>query len=273
MNEANLNNLNAKKCREDKNFEDTMRFYQEGLEVGAVGKLLQPNDKDITKKNRYNEFIKRYTSNKSNISKVNSDIQNVNDNKINDDLKVNENDGTNICENEMSLSKQDEIDSFFDEINFNTGNFDLDFASKNRKHNKIRGILYSIILIVCLGTIIFFAYKIKLLNKKIYLMQMTVSEYEMTKQKLELITAENKNMKTMIEDLSNREIDNTQSHNQDKTVPTEKNIPKEYVVQKGDTLSSISKKFYGNSNLYTKIIEKNKLASENLSEGQKLLIE
>lgn len=266
MNEANLNNLNANKCREDKNFEDTMRFYQKGLEFGAVEKLLQPN-------HTYNEFIKRYTSNKSHISKVNSDIQNVDNNNVDDDVKINESDSANICENKMSLSKQDEIDSFFDEINFNTGNFNLDFASKSRKHNKTRGILYSLILIVCLGTIIFFGYKIRLLNKKIYLMQMAVSEYEMTKQKLESITAENKNMKTMIEDLNNREINNVQSLNQDKTVTAKENITRAYIVQNGDTLSSISKKFYGNSNLYTKIIEKNKLASENLSEGQKLLIE
>ncbi len=47
---------------------------------------------------------------------------------------------------------------------------------------------------------------------------------------------------------------------------------KTYTVQSGDTLSSISKKFYGTSSEYKKIMEANKLTSENVSIGQELII-
>ncbi len=45
-----------------------------------------------------------------------------------------------------------------------------------------------------------------------------------------------------------------------------------YTVQSGDTLSSISKKMYGTSNEYKKIMDANNLTSENVSIGQVLII-
>ncbi len=45
-----------------------------------------------------------------------------------------------------------------------------------------------------------------------------------------------------------------------------------YTVQSGDTLSSISKKVYGTSSQYQKIIEANKLPSDSVSIGQVLII-
>lgn len=46
----------------------------------------------------------------------------------------------------------------------------------------------------------------------------------------------------------------------------------DYVVQKGDSLSGISKKFLGNANQYEKIINANNLKSDIIHPGQKLII-
>ena len=273
MEEADLNKLNEIKCRGDKNFDDTMRFYQEGLEINAVEKLLRPNANSAIKKNRYNEFIQRYTLNKSNISKVNSDFDEIINNEFDNSNDGEKNCDSNLCEDEVILTKQNEIDNFFDEVNSNTHDFNLDFSNKNKSHKQIRKVLYNFLSVIFLGTIIFLSYKIKSLNKEIELMQMTVSEYKIAKHKLELMTTENKNMKKIIEDLGNKETNNSNSSNSDKISVEEKNLKKEYIVQKGDTLFGISKQFYKDGNLYTKIIDANKLVTENLSEGQKLLIE
>ena len=59
-------------------------------------------------------------------------------------------------------------------------------------------------------------------------------------------------------------------------VPAEPSEPKEYIVQKSDTLSSIAEKFYGNRALYMRIYEANRNvigSSPNvIKEGTKLLI-
>ena len=44
------------------------------------------------------------------------------------------------------------------------------------------------------------------------------------------------------------------------------------MVQVGDTLSRISQKFYGNKNEFQKIKDANNLLSDNLKEGQVLVI-
>lgn len=55
------------------------------------------------------------------------------------------------------------------------------------------------------------------------------------------------------------------------TTPTESN--KYYVVQKGDTLWAIAKKYYGNGNQYPKIVKANNIKNPDLIyPGQKLLI-
>ena len=110
---------------------------------------------------------------------------------------------------------------------------------------------------------------------------MTAQDNSQAKQKLQEVLIENENMKKMIEDLSNNQVASENSEEKEIEVEKPKDEPKtvssapsqtEYIVQTGDTLSSISKKFYGTTNLYNKIMEKNNLKSENLSEGQKLII-
>ena len=116
-------------------------------------------------------------------------------------------------------------------------------------------------------------YKIKVLNKNIDLMALEINENKNIKKQLEIALSENENMKKIIEELGNQN-NNTSQENITQTqnlVVAENNI-KKYIVQRGDTLSSISQKFYGNRNSYNKIIDTNHLSSENLSEGQELII-
>ncbi len=52
----------------------------------------------------------------------------------------------------------------------------------------------------------------------------------------------------------------------------EANKPKEYVVKGGDSLSSISKQFYGDASRYNEIVSANNLSTTTLFAGQKLII-
>ncbi len=54
--------------------------------------------------------------------------------------------------------------------------------------------------------------------------------------------------------------------------PAENSDSTTYTVQSGDTLSSISRKFYGTSGDYQKIIDANKLSTDSLQLGQELII-
>ncbi len=55
--------------------------------------------------------------------------------------------------------------------------------------------------------------------------------------------------------------------------PAKDEFPKEYVIQRGDTLSGISKKFYGTTRHYKKIMKANGLANANqLKVGKKIVI-
>ncbi len=66
--------------------------------------------------------------------------------------------------------------------------------------------------------------------------------------------------------------ESTSSSNSSNSTSTSTGSGKTYTVESGDTLSSISKKMYGTSNEYKKIMEANNLTSENVSIGQVLII-
>ena len=170
------------------------------------------------------------------------------------------------------LASRKEIDSFFDDMS-ETQSFD--FGVKNHKKVKISfgKIFLNSLVIVFLCITVVLLYKIKVLNKNIDLMALEINENKNIKKQLEMALSENENMKKIIEELGNQN-NNTSQENITQTqnlVAAENNI-KKYIVQRGDTLSSISQKFYGNENSYHKIIDTNHLSSENLSEGQELVI-
>ena len=229
-----------KEKSDDKNLDDTMRFYREESVQGSVKKLFISNDSEKTKTKK--------VSDKSVAKKYDDDEA-----------------------SEFSTSKK-EIDSFFDDMSEAQ---DFDFGVKNHKKVKVgfgRIFLNSLIIIFSCITVVLL-YKIKVLNKNIDLMALEISENKNLKKQLELALSENENMKKIIEELGNQN-NNTSQENITQTqnlVVSENNI-KKYIVQRGDTLSSISQKFYGNKNSYNKIIDTNHLSSENLSEGQELII-
>ena len=221
------NKNDFKEKSDDKNLDDTMRFYREESVPGSVKKLFISNDSEKTKTKK--------VSDKSVAKKYDDDEA-----------------------SEFSTSKK-EIDSFFGDMSEAQ---DFDFGVKNHKKVKVgfgRIFLNSLIIIFSCITVVLL-YKIKVLNKNL-------------KKQLELALSENENMKKIIEELGNQN-NNTSQENITQTqnlVVSENNI-KKYIVQRGDTLSSISQKFYGNKNSYNKIIDTNHLSSENLSEGQELII-
>ena len=50
-------------------------------------------------------------------------------------------------------------------------------------------------------------------------------------------------------------------------------IPKEYIIQRGDTLAKISRKFYGTENMIKKICELNNIQDmDNILYGEKILL-
>ena len=228
-----------KEKSDDKNLDDTMRFYQEESVSGSVQKLFVSNNSETTKiKKVLDQSIVEMDKNKS----------------------------------DEFLASKKEIDSFFDDMS-ETQSFD--FGVKNHKKVKISfgKIFLNSLVIVFLCITVVLLYKIKVLNKNIDLMALEINEHKNIKKQLEIALSENENMKKIIEELGNQN-NNTSQENITQTqnlVAAENNI-KKYIVQRGDTLSSISQKFYGNENSYHKIIDTNHLSSENLSEGQELVI-
>ncbi len=228
-----------KKKSDGKNLDDTMRFYREESVPVSVKKLFLSSE---------SEDIKIQKTPDKNVIETN-------ENKIFD----------------CTVSKK-EIDSFFDDMSESQ---DFDFGVKNHKKVKISfgKIFLNSLIIIFLCITVVLLYKIKVLNKNIDLMALEISENKNIKKQLEIALSENENMKKIIEELGNQN-NNTSQENIAQTqnlIAAENNI-KKYIVQRGDTLSSISQKFYGNKNSYHKIIDANRLSSENLKEGQELII-
>ncbi len=105
------------------------------------------------------------------------------------------------------------------------------------------------------------------------------------KSQIDTLTTENETLKTenaKIQDLNNEVTMLTDELTKLKAGVTppeatetntpESQAPKEYVVKSGDSLSSISRAFYGDPNRYTDIMSANNLSSETLFSGQKLII-
>ena len=233
------NNINQQTLINDKNLEDTMSFYREESVPSSVKKLFLSNDSGNTQTKKM----------------LDKNMFEANKNKASE-----------------FLASKEEIDSFFDDISESQ---DFDFGiKKHKKINRSFGkIFLNLLLVVFLCVTVVLLYKIKLLNKNIDLMKLEIRENKNIKKQLELAFSENENMKKIIEDLGNQnnninQVDMPQTQN---LTLAENNI-KKYIVQRGDTLSSISQKFYGNKNSYHKIIDTNHLSSENLSEGQELII-
>ena len=110
-------------------------------------------------------------------------------------------------------------------------------------------------------------FKINSLNKQIIELKSHIEENAQANEKLQTVLIENENLKKIIEDFNNPETEPEPS-----VTPEDESKETEYIVQAGDTLSSISKKFYGSTNFYNKIIEKNNLTNESLHVNQKLII-
>lgn len=236
-NAYNKNDLKEKS--DDKNLDDTMRFYREESVPGSVQKLFVSDDSEKTKMKKVSD-----------------------ENVIEKDKNG---------ESEFLAGKK-EIDSFFDDMSEAQG---FDFGVKNHKKVKIgfgKIFLNSLIIIFLCITVVLL-YKIKALNKNIDLMALEISENKNIKKQLEMALSENENMKKIIEELGNQNNNTSQENiTQTQNLVVAENNMKKYIVQRGDTLSSISQKFYGNRNSYNKIIDTNHLSSENLSEGQELII-
>ena len=242
--------------------------------------------------NTYKEFIKEYSNNtyekndsqKESYNKnlddtmsfyceesVSTSVQKLFNSNDSDSIKIEKLEDESIIESEISTSKSKE-DSFFDDIS-ETQSFD--FGIKNHKKVKSRfgKVFFNSLTVVFLCITVLLMYKIKLLNKNIDLMELEIKENKNVKKRLEIALNENESMKKIIEELGNQNGDYVQKNmSQTQNLTVAENNIKKYIVQRGDTLSSISQKFYGNKNAYSKIIDNNHLANENLSEGQELII-
>ena len=236
-NAYNKNDLEKKS--DDKNLDDTMRFYREESVPDSVQKLFISNG---------SEKIKTKKVSDESVAKKDND------------------------KSSEFLTSKKEIESFFDDMSESQ---DFDFGVKNHKKVKIGfgKIFLNSLTIIFLCITVVLLYKIKLLNKNIDLMALEINENKNIKKQLELALSENENMKKIIEELGNQNNNVSQENiTQTQNLVVAENNIKKYIVQRGDTLSSISQKFYGNENSYNKIIETNHLSSENLSEGQELVI-
>lgn len=249
-----------------KKLEDTLDFYRENLPLNAVEKLMSESKNSNTEskevnnlKSSYSKFISAYNEN---------DDENV---KI-DDVKK------EMPKRQKRYERTDAASEFLNDIKDSNEAFDYDYT---RPKSSIGKLFIATLFIVFLCIIAALVFKINFLNNQIEEIKMTAQDNSQAKQKLQEVLIENENMKKMIEDLSNNQVASENSEEKEIEVEKPKDEPKtvssapsqtEYIVQTGDTLSSISKKFYGTTNLYNKIMEKNNLKSENLSEGQKLII-
>lgn len=249
-----------------KKLEDTLDFYKENLPLDAVEKLYDKNQ--MANENEKSNF-KSNSSYSKFISKYN---ENDNENSVKNNAYKSKKHRRSVAESEFLNGIHDKHDVF-----------DYDYT---RPKNFIGKVFVASLFVVFLCIIAALIFKIDSLNNQIADMKSQVEENAQAKETLQKTLIENENMKKMIEDLSNKKEDENESQdesqheennssdeqNKQNETATAENKDTEYVVQKGDTLSSISKKFYGNSNSYNKIIERNKLSSENLSENQKLII-
>jgi LysM repeat protein len=129
----------------------------------------------------------------------------------------------------------------------------------------------SLVMILCISAGL--VYKIYLINEEINRIESKLVSYDSVGKNINSFLVDNgyeaidfgnnddesKNNEVVVENLENE-------NNNTNTSETK------YVVQDGDTLSSISQKFYGSENLYVRIVDRNKLTSENIIAGQTLFL-
>lgn len=219
------------------NFENTLDFYKENLPLNAVEKLFNESKNPTSS---YNDFINKYNMTDPNFENFTPQK------KINVKKRVRSN-----AENEFLN-------------NFNTRNFDSNYTKPKSSFFKLF-VSFLFVLFLCVITLLIF--KINSLNKQIIELKSHIEENAQANEKLQTVLIENENLKKIIEDFNNPETEPEPS-----VPPEDESKETEYIVQAGDTLSSISKKFYGSTNFYNKIIEKNNLTNENLHVNQKLII-
>lgn len=251
--------MNNKKTK--KKIDDTLDFYKENLPLNAVEKLFDETEKSQQKlsetqfSSSYNDFIHKY---------------NQDDN----------NNGIGNNKNEYKLkryARSDAENEFLNDFTDKHQAFDYDYS---RPQNSLGKIFIASLFVIFLCLIAVLLFKINSLNTQLENVKLQVDENSKAKEKLQTVLIENENMKKMIEDLGNNQkteissesVQPNQITNNYEAVIPHADQETEYIVQSGDTLSAISKKFYGTTNLYNKIIERNKLTTENLNENQKLII-
>jgi nucleoid-associated protein YgaU len=287
---------------------DTLDFYKENLPLNAVEKLYlssqktkemafennrlfgnedakEPIEENINTEVilKYIDFINKYNK------KSDTDRDDADDEKnifISDNHKKHTKKNKNITKTKKRKTRSQEEEDFLNNFTSRTGTFNYEYL---KPRNPVIKIFTSISFIIFLAAIAFLCYKINLLNTKLINAQSRLEKNIDTKKELEAVLLENQNLKKTIDDLNNSQTSNSnvaQPQNISKPLNTKPlNNPniknnnqaqekksKEYIVQSGDTLSSISKKFYGNSNSYQKIMDQNKLLNDNLAENQKLII-
>ncbi|MDR1150070.1 MAG: LysM peptidoglycan-binding domain-containing protein [Clostridiales bacterium] len=146
-----------------------------------------------------------------------------------------------------------------------------DFAVK--KSINLNKILVSFLIITLVFFVVFLGLKNKNLNSELKLSNKNFLENQNEIDKLKMIINESEELKNKADRdfFSNDEDDNNADINN--KIIEEKNSDSvvEYTVESGDTLASISKKFYNNLD-YKKIAKDNDLRNDNIMVGQKILI-
>ncbi len=85
--------------------------------------------------------------------------------------------------------------------------------------------------------------------------------------------ADNKGAEANPNDTPKQEADSNGMAEGGQTAEAAPSIPKEYIIQKGDTLAKISRKFYGTDNMIKKICELNNIQNmDNILYGEKILL-
>ncbi len=147
--------------------------------------------------------------------------------------------------------------------------------NKRKQIMTIRIITFAIILLLIVSFVSTILINISLKTK--------VSELEAT---VSTLSEENKQVQTLqnevnilSDELAKTKTDASETTNTDTDTNTtpeveteNNNSTEEYTVKSGDSLSSISRQFYGDPNRYTEIVEANNLTSTSLYSGQKLII-
>lgn len=247
--------MELSQSKPQKKLDDTLDFYKENLPLNAVEKLMNESQNEENKENNkddlkssYNRFISAY--NEKDIGKETG-------------LKV---------PNPRKRTRSEAESEFLNDIHDKHDVFNYDYTKPKSSFGKIFVALLFFIFVCVIATLVF---KINSLNNQIADIKLKLNENTKAKEDLQEALIENENLKKMVEDLSNNKTttaNNSSAQTQNTSSTSGSSSETVYIVKNGDTLSSISEHFYGSTSFYNKIVERNKLTSENLSENQKLII-